>query len=128
MWRMANLARVLIDEALDGGFVDAVAIREPKRVWSYIKLAEEAGRAASALRGLGLGAGDRVALLLHDSAELAAVFIGAMRVGILPVPLSILLRPVDVRDVLRDAGAQAVVTSADLAAIVDEVRAELPLL
>jgi benzoate-CoA ligase len=128
MWPMTNLARTLIDEALDAGFVDAVAIREPKRVWSYIKLAEEAGRAASALRGLGLGAGDRIALLLHDSAELAATFLGAIRVGIVPVPLSILLRPVDVRDVCRDAGAAAVVTSADLAAVVDEVRAELPLL
>jgi benzoate-CoA ligase family protein len=123
-----NLARVLLDDALDAGMADVVAIREPKRVWSYIKLAAEAGRAGSALRGLGLRPGDRVALLLHDSAELAAAFIGAIRVGILPVPLSILLRPIDVRDAMRDAGAQAVVTSADLAAIVDEVRAELPLL
>jgi benzoate-CoA ligase family protein len=123
-----NLARVLLDDALDSGLTEAVAIREPKRVWSYVKLAQEAGRAGSALRGLGLQPGDRVALLLHDSAELAAIFIGAIRVGILPVPLSILLKPIDVRDAMRDAGAQAVVTSADLASIVDEVRAELPLL
>jgi benzoate-CoA ligase family protein len=123
-----NLARLLLDDALDAGMAEAVAIREPKRVWTYLKLAQEAGRAGSALRGLGLQPGDRVALLLHDSAELAAIFIGAMRVGILPVPLSILLRPIEVRDSLRDSGAQAVVTSADLAAVVDEVRAELPLL
>src|SRR5436853_1664440 len=123
-----NLARVLLDAALDSGLAEAVAIREPKRVWTYIKLAGEAGRAGSALRGLGLMPGDRVALLLHDSAELAAIFIGAIRVGILPVPLSILLRPIDVRDAMRDAGAQAGVTSADLPPIVDEVRAELPLL
>src|SRR6188508_1394302 len=97
-----NLARVLLDEALQTGYAEAVAIREPKRVWSYAKLAEEAGRAALALRSLGLGAGDRVALLLHDSAELVAIFLGAVRVGILPVPMSILLRPVDVRDVMRD--------------------------
>jgi acyl-coenzyme A synthetase/AMP-(fatty) acid ligase len=125
---VSNLARLLLEGALNDGYADSVAIREPKRVWSYAKLAEEAGRAASALRGIGLGAGDRIALLLHDSAELAATFLGAVRVGILPVPLSILLRPLDVREVLRDAGAQAVVTSADLASIVDEVRAELPLL
>jgi benzoate-CoA ligase family protein len=123
-----NLAHSLLDEALDAGLGEAVAIREPKRVWSYLKLASEAGRAGSALRGLGLQPGDRVALLLHDTAELTATFIGAIRVGILPVPLSILLRSIDVRDALRDAGAQAVVTSADLATVVDEVRGELPLL
>jgi benzoate-CoA ligase family protein len=123
-----NLARLLLDEALESGYAEAVAIREPKRVWNYAKLAEEAGRAATALRGLGLGAGDRVALLLHDSAELVAIFLGAVRVGILPVPMSTLLRSLEVRDVLKDAGAQAVVTSADLAPVVEEVHAELPLL
>ena len=122
-----NLVRILLDEALEGGAAESVAIREPKRVWSYAKLAEESGRAASALRGLGLAPGDRVALLLHDSAELVAIFIGAIRAGLLPVPLSILLRPLDVREVLRDAGALAIITSADLAAVVDEVRAELPM-
>ncbi len=123
-----NLAHALLDGALDGGYAEAAAVREPKRVWSYAKLAEEAGRAGAALRALGLGSGDRVALLLHDSAELAAIFIGAIRVGMIPVPLSILLRPLDVREVLRDAGAQAVVTNADLAAIVEEVQSELPML
>jgi benzoate-CoA ligase len=123
-----NLACVLIDEALDSGAGEATAIREPKRAWSWAKLAEESGRAASALRGLGLQPGDRVALLLHDSAELVAIFVGAVRAGMLPVPLSTLLRPLDVREVLRDAGAQAVVTSADLGSVVDEVQAELPML
>ena len=45
-----NLARVLLDAALDSGLAEAVAIREPKRVWTYIKLAAEAGPVQVLLR------------------------------------------------------------------------------
>ena len=38
-----NLVRLLLDEPLQRGRADAPAVREPKRVWSYAKLAEEAG-------------------------------------------------------------------------------------
>ncbi len=121
-----NLARVLVDEALARGRGEAPALREPKRVWSYAKLAEESGRAGVALRALGVQPGDRVALLMHDSVELAAVFLGAIRMGAVPVPMSVLLRPLEVRAIVQDSGAVAVVVNADLGPTVDSVRAETP--
>jgi benzoate-CoA ligase family protein len=121
-----NLACVLLDEALERGAGDAAAIREPKRVWTYGKLAEEAGRAASAFSSLGIRPGERIVLLLHDSAELAAAWLGAVRMGAVPAPLATLLRAHELRALAADAQAVAVVTSADLAPLVDEVRGELP--
>src|SRR5579859_7681587 len=121
-----NLARTLLDEALERGLSETVAIREPKRYWTYGTLAEESGRVASALAHLGIKPGERVALLLHDSAELAATFLGAIRMGAVPVPLSVLLRPLEVRALMKDSGAAAAVVGADLAPTIDTVRTELP--
>ncbi|HEY7957652.1 MAG TPA: benzoate-CoA ligase family protein [Polyangia bacterium] len=123
-----NLARILVDEALERGRGQEAALREPKRVWSYAKLADESGRAGSALTALGVKPGERIALFLHDSAELAATFLGALRIGAVPVPLSVLSRQLEVRAQLADAGAVAVVVNADLAPTVEAVRGELPAL
>ncbi len=120
-----NLATTLLDEALTRGEGARVALREPKRGWSYTTLAEEATRAQAAFAGLGLKRGDRIALLLHDSMELAGAMLGAMRGGCIAVPINILLRPVELREILDDCGASAIVVSADLAATVDLIRTEL---
>ena len=123
-----NLATSLFDRALGRGLGARVALREPKRVWSFETLADEAGRAGAALASLGVKPGEAVALLLHDSMELAAAMLGAMHIGAIAVPISILLRTIELRDLLLDCGAVAVVASADLAGTVDLIRMEVPTL
>jgi benzoate-CoA ligase len=121
-----NLACALVDEALERGRGEAAAIREPKRVWTYGQLAEEVMRYGAALVALGIKPGERVALFMHDSAELAAAFLGALRMGAVPVPINTLLRSVEVRLLLGDSGATAAAVSGDLTPVIEEVRAELP--
>lgn len=123
-----NLSRALVDDGVEAGRGEQVAIREPKRVWTYAHLTDEMLRAAAALRDLGVAPGDRIALLMHDSAELASTFLGALRIGAVPVPLNVLLRPLELRALLNHSGAVEVVASGDLAAGVDEIRNELPAL
>lgn len=123
-----NLSRALVDNCVEAGRGEQAAIREPKRVWSYAKLADEMVRAAGALRELGVAPGDRIALLMHDCAELAAVFLGAVRIGAVPVPLNVLLRPLELRTLLNHCGAVEVIASGDLADGVEQVRGELPML
>ena len=123
-----NLSRALVDDCLEAGRGETAAIREPKRVWTYTRLAAESMRAAQALRELGVQPGERVALLMHDSAELAATFLGAVRIGAVPVPLNVLLRPLELRTLLIHSGAVEVVASGDLADGVDSIRQELPTL
>jgi benzoate-CoA ligase family protein len=103
-----------------------VALREPKRVWSYETLAVETARAGTTFVGVGVRPGETIALLLHDSMELAAALFGAAYVGAIAVPINILLRPVELRELLNDCAAVAVVVSADLAATVELIRAEVP--
>jgi benzoate-CoA ligase len=121
-----NLTRRLLDAPLERGLGGAIAIREPKRAWSYARLAEEACRAGSALRALGVRPGARVALFLNDSADASAAFLGAMRIGAVPTPINTLLRPLELRALLRDAGAGVVIAGADLSSTIDAIRGELP--
>jgi benzoate-CoA ligase len=123
-----NLSRALVDNCLEAGRGEQAAIREPKRVWTYARLADEMLRAASALKELGVVPGDRVALLMHDSAELAAIFLATVRLGAVPVPLNVLLRPLELRTLLNHAGAVEVIASGDLADGIERVRGELPTL
>lgn len=123
-----NLSRALVDECLAAGRGEQAAIREPKRVFTYARLADEMERAAGALRELGVAPGERVALLMHDSGELAATFLGAVRLGAVPVPINVLLRPLELRTLLNDCGAVEVIAAGDLAGNVDAIRGELPTL
>jgi benzoate-CoA ligase len=123
-----NFSRALVDRWVEAGRGEQAAIREPKRVWTYSRLADEAARAAAALSELGVRPGERVGLLMHDSAEMAAVLLGCARVGAVAVPLSSLLRPHELRTLINHAGAVEIVAAGDLAGAVDSVRGELPTL
>ena len=52
-----------------------------EEVLSYRALAAEVGRAANALRALGVCPGERVLLLLRDTAEFVAAWLGAVHAG-----------------------------------------------
>ena len=58
----------------------------------------------NALRERGLGPGDRVLLLLRDTPAFYAGFLGAMRGGMIPIPVSTQLPAADAGFIARDAG------------------------
>ncbi len=122
---MENLTRALLDRHL-GERGEAIAVKELKRGWSYRRLADEAERVGAGLAAAGVGPGDRVALLMHDSLELAACFLGAARIGALPTPLSTLLRLHDLRAILADARPRTAIVHGDLVELAEEVCEELP--
>ena len=78
--------------AAASSFSDRVALIDlwagRERLLTYGKLDERANRVGSMLRSLGLHAGDRLALLIGNRSEYVEVFFGAMRAGIVPVPLN----------------------------------------
>lgn len=83
---------------------------------SFILLPEDGGRevgfatldaavslAASALTGQGVGLGMRVSLLLENSIEMVALFLGVMRLGAVANPLNVHLTPQELTQILEDA-------------------------
>jgi benzoate-CoA ligase len=81
---------------------------------TYGQLAERVDRAANALHALGLEREQRIAIAMLDSADWAALFLGAIKVGIVPVAMNTLLTPADYEYQLRDSRARALFVSEPL--------------
>lgn len=66
-------------------------------------------RTANLLRRLGVKQGDRVMLLSRDHPTFYYIFLGAARIGAMPIPVNYFLRAADYEYMLRDSGAKVVV-------------------
>ena len=69
---------------------------------------------ACGLRKAGLNAGDRIAVLSANRHEFVATVLGAMRAGVVPVPINIKLPADSVRYIVEDASARLIFTEASL--------------
>ena len=68
---------------------------------------------ASRLSAMGVGKGDRVGVLMSRSYKQALAQLGAMAADAVMVPISDLLKPAQVRHVLDNCGARAVIVDSD---------------
>ncbi|HLJ64080.1 MAG TPA: AMP-binding protein, partial [Stellaceae bacterium] len=113
--RSYNAAVDLIERNLAAGRADKVAIRDDHGAYSYRALARLVDRAANALRKLGLEPEQRIFLCLHDSIDFPTVFLGAIKAGIVPIPVNTLLTSADYEFMLGDSRARALIVSKPLA-------------
>jgi len=123
-----NIVLLLIDRHVVEGRGDRPAILTPDRTIRYADLADGVARAARLLERLGVQREQRVALLLPDSPEFAYAFFGAMKAGMVPVPLSTLGTPDDYDYALRDSRAVALITETGLYPRVADVGRGVPTL
>ena len=75
-------------------------------------------RSAAALRSLGVGAGDRVAVIARNAPEVIAVALGALRSGVVPVMINADLLPVEREVILADCAPSLVVDDRGVAELV----------
>ncbi len=92
---------------------------------TYNALDREVGRLSAGLAGLGIVRGDRVALLLANSAEFVLAFLAVVRIGAIVVPLNVREGPRELAFVLADCGAAALLYD-DVLAVSLPPRAETP--
>jgi benzoate-CoA ligase family protein len=118
-----NVASALVDRHLAEGRGDKVALRSAAGDVSYAQLAEGVNRCGNALLRLGLERGERLLLLVKDCPEFLYLFFGAIKVGVLPVPLNTILRAADYRRIVEDSGCAAVAWSAEFAAEIEPALA-----
>lgn len=94
------------------GAPDAPALHLKDRVYSYQTLNHRIGRLAAILLARDFMAGDRIATWLPKT-ELACLMpLAAVRAGLVHVPVNPLLKPAQVKHILDDSGARALLTSA----------------
>ena len=82
---------------------------------TYAEIAGLARRQAARLDELGIGAGDRVAVVSHNSSRLLTSFFGVSGWGRVLVPINFRLRPDEVRYIVEDCGARVLYVDPELA-------------
>ena len=112
--REYNAAVDLVERNLAAGRGGKVAYIDDSGTTSFAQLAERVDRAANALRGLGIKREQRIAIAMLDSADWVALFLGAIKAGVVPVALNTLLTPADYEYQLNDSRARALFMSSAL--------------
>jgi fatty-acyl-CoA synthase len=102
-----------------------LAVVDGDRRFTYRELQARAVRLANALRGLGIGQGDRVCILSPNSHFFLESFYGTSLIGAVLVPLNYRLIAADHEYILNHAGVRCVLVDREYTAIVDEIRPRL---
>jgi len=96
--------------AVAGQYGDKTAIVSGGRRVSYAHLEEASNRIANALIKMGVSRGDRVALLLANSAEFAITFFGIAKIGAIAVPLDTKFKNAEITSLFNDFQPRVLVT------------------
>ena len=104
-----------------------VAIVHEGRAWTYLGLHERVSRLAGALRGLGVGRGDRIAFLGPNHPAYLETLFAAGTLGAVFVPLNMRLAGPELAHHLTDSGSSVLVYAPAQAAVLASIRADLAL-
>src|ERR1700720_2849881 len=116
-----NAVTWLLDRNIDEGRGAKLAFTDTVSELSYGELQKQSRRVANLLRRLGVRREERVAMIMLDTVDFPAVFLGAIRAGIVPVPLNTLLTPDQYAYVLADCRARVLFVSEALFPAVKDV-------
>src|SRR3954471_17018695 len=94
---------------MEAGHGDKVAIRCMGEELTYAQLHDRINRAGNVLEALGIGREDRVLMVLDDTPTFPALFLGAMRAGAVPAPVSFLDTTENFHHYARDYYAKLIV-------------------
>ena len=119
-----NAASFFVDRHVAEGRGGRVAFHYEETTLTYGALQELVNRTGNALLELGLEREQRVLALLLDSPEFLGTFWGAIKAGIVPVPLNTMMRPQDYLYFLDDSRAKVLVVSEPLLSVVEPVLGE----
>ncbi len=106
-----NAAVDLVGRNLAAGRAGKPAFVDDRETLTYGELAARVDRCANAFRALGIEPESRILLVLLDTVDFPVAFLGAIKAGIVPVPVNTVLTPEDYRFMLKDSRARALVVS-----------------
>src|SRR6187399_2976994 len=121
-----NAVTWLLDRNIEEGRGDKLAFTDTVSQLTYRDLQRQTQRVANMLRRLGVRREERVAMIMLDSVDFPAVFLGAIRAGIVPVPLNTLLTSDQYAYVLADCRARVLFVSEALLPVVKDMVGRMP--
>jgi len=121
-----NAVTFLLDRNVDEGRAGKLAYTDTVSELSYGELQKQTCRLANLLRRLGVRREERVAMIMLDTVDFPVVFLGAMRAGVVPVPLNTLLTTEQYAYVLADCRARVLFVSEALYPAVKDIVGRMP--
>lgn len=121
-----NAATYLLDRNIEAGRAGKIAFSDGARDLTYGTLRDESNRLANLLRSLDVRREERIAMIMLDTVDFPIVFLGAIRAGIVPVPLNTLLTADQYAYVLADCRARVLFVSQALLPVVRDLVGRMP--
>ncbi len=126
MPQLFNACEYLLDRRLAEGDGPRTALTGVAGDVSYAALHDQVRRTAASLRALGLQPEQRVLMLMADSPQFVVVYLAAMRMGAIPVPVSTMLHADGVAELLQDSRARFLAVTREFAATAAAAAPEAP--
>jgi benzoate-CoA ligase family protein len=114
--QLLNASEYLLDRRIAAGDGDRLALTGPAGEFSYAALHDRVRRTAAGLRSVGVQPEQRVLMVMADSPHFVTLYLAAMRIGAIPVPVSTMLHSDGIAELLRDSRARFLAVTADFAA------------
>jgi benzoate-CoA ligase family protein len=112
--RNFNFAADIIKKNLNAGRADKPAFIDNRKSWTYGELSDRVERFGHAIRSLGIRREERMLMCLLDSIDWPTAFLGAIKSGVIPVPVNTLMTEDDYEFLLNDSRARLLVVSEQL--------------
>jgi benzoate-CoA ligase family protein len=120
-----NGAELLLGDRVLAQHGERIALLSGEEAVSYAELGTRVRAAGAAFRRLGIAPGERVLLLMRDTPQFAAAWLGAVRAGVVAIALNNRLPEADYRHILSDSGARLVVLEDAVVGARPDLAAEL---
>lgn len=104
-----NAADLVLDPVKVRERPDAPALLYNDEAVSYAELLASVNRFGNGLAALGVERENRVAYLLKDTPDLVAAYLGAMKIGAVPLAMNVRAAPKDIAFMLRDSHAKVLI-------------------
>ena len=103
-----------------------IGARDLERAMTFLAWNRRACRLANALLGLGLRKGDRAAVLAYNCVEWAEIYAATAKAGLVAVPINFRLKGPEIRHIVEDAEALALIVQDELLDAIEALRPDLP--
>ncbi len=121
-----NACRYLLDRRVEAGDDGRVAITGVAGELSYAQLLDRVQRTAAVLRELGLEPEQRLVIFASDGPDFVTIYLAAMRMGGIPVPVSTMLRADGLAELLSDSRARLLAVTPEFTATAAQAAASAP--
>ena len=109
-----NAADELIGRNLTAGRGDKVAVVDRDGSCTYAELNRRINRFANVLSNNGMQMEQRVMLALYDTVDFPICFLGAIKAGVVPIPVNPTFTPEDFAYLLADSRSQMLVVEEEI--------------